>query len=1381
MIKLSVKKPYFVLVAVVIAMMLAAVSLTKMTTDLLPSLSLPYLVVITTDPGASPEQVENDVTDVLESSLSTVSGVKNVTSSSAENYSMIMLEFEDGTDMDSALVKVNTAIDEVKDSLPDTAGTPTLMEISMDMMATMYISVTRDDMDIYELTDYTNDELEAYFLRQEGVASVSTMGLVEEMVEVRLNADKIDDLNNQLAAYVEDNLDEALTEIQDAQAELDDGKASLEEGQTTFSDTETDTANELATLTQQMNTALAMQSAYEAILTSQKANKTALETELKAYNDANIPTQYDSMNTMFATLIQNVLDSVSYDDVYDAAYEQVMIAAVQAACDAAGITATITSDNLDTYLAYFPSDTVATMKETADATATSAAESAVAQVEAIAATLPADIDEAIEDADKLAAAVAMLKEAGQTEVAEALTKEALSQIAQIVETRIPQINTELANLATEIAANEAILENVNASVSLALESYADVEAGKITAAAALGEARVELSDAEAALEEAQTQLDSAMESFESARDTALEAANLDALLTMSTLSSLIYAQNFAMPAGYIDDEDDNQWLLRVGEEYVSLEDLENMILANVDGIGDITLADVADITIIDDSADSYVRQNGNAAVLLSIYKGSTSGTSAVSKTCNSAIQDLEASDSNIHVTVLMDQGEYIKIFISAIAKNILFGALLAVIVLAIFLRSVMPTLVVAFSIPFSVLVAILIMYFTGITLNMMSMSGLALGIGMLVDNSIVVIENIFRLRQRGVPVARAAVQGARQVAGAIIASTLTTVCVFLPMVFTTGTVRDLMVPFALTISFSLLASLVVALTVGPCMGSILLKNSKTSSGKLFDKVQNAYGKALAFCLRVKVVPIAIALGLFIFALIKVLTMGIVVIPSMNSDQLIVTVAMDEDLDQDACYEKADAITDALLEVDGITSVGAMTNLSGIISTSLSSASNDYSNFTYYLVLDDSINGTAQIESVTERIDEALADFTQCEITQSSSGVMDLSSLTSSGLTVNIYGNDVDKLKDIATDVAAIVEGVEGFTEISDGQEDADQVIQLDVDKDEAMRLGLTVAQIYAQIATSMSTETTSTTVTIDDNEVSLVVVDDREEVTLENLLDMTFETTSYDDDGNTVTEEHALSEFATISYTEGYAAIASENGNHYISVTASTEDGYNTTKLSSKVQKELDKLDLPEGYSVEISGETEEVYDMLIQMGELMALGLVLVYLVMVAQFQSLLSPFIILFTIPLAFTGGLMGILISGDQLSIVSLLGFTVLMGTVVNNGIVFVDYVNKLRIGGLERNDALIATGKARMRPILMTAITTILAMSTMMFSTDITANMSRGMAVVVAGGLAYATFMTLFIVPVMYDILSKKQIKEIDVGDDLDDVPDDAAELLNAMAE
>ena len=1327
MIKQSVKKPYTILVGVIIILMLAAVSLSKMTTDLLPSISTPYLMVITTYPGASPEKVELEVVEPLEGVLSTVTGVKNVTSNSAENYGMITLEFEAETNMDSALVKVNTALDTVKDSLPERCSSPSIMEISLDMLATMYVAVYDDNKDIYELTDFAKDNVIPYFERQNGVASVSTVGLVNQMVEVRLNEEEIDALNDKLASHVSGKLDEAQGEINKAQSKITSGKADLEKGKKELEQQQTDTSNQLAEATKGLNTALASQQAYEANLNSLKASQAALEAEKKAYNEQVIP-GYNQLNGALG-----------------------------------GMSAQIAS--LDPMILYGLS------------------------AQGISTDIPASVDDAVANPTKLenlAHLVTTLSSMGVPGMdqipMDQLTLENLTTLKSAYDTaasRIPQIDTELANLSTELVAAQAALDQVNAVVNSAMANYNTVESGKIAAAAGFGSAQAQLSSAETALADAQAKLDESLKTYKDSRDAALKAANLDQLLNLDTLSGLITAQNFEMPAGYIEDEDDSKWLLKVGTELSELDELKNLVLADIDGIGVVRLSDVADITVIDNADDSYARMNGKDAVLLSIYKASTAGTSDVAKTVNEAMDELEAEYEGLHVTPLMDQGEYISLFLTTILKNMIIGALLAIIVLILFLRSAKPTLVVAFSIPFSVLLAVLVMYFTGISLNIMSMAGLSLGIGMLVDNSIVVIENIYRIRGKDIAAPRAAVQGARQVAGAIIASTLTTVCVFLPMIFTTGMVRELMVPFALTISYALGASLLVALTVAPAMGSVLLKRSIPKKSKSMRIVQGIYAKMLNWCLRFKIVPLGIAVALLVVAITATARMGLILIPDMNSNQVYVDVYMDEDLTMEESYAKADEIGEKILGVDHVESVGAMTNMNSIISTSFAAGENNYHYVAVYLILDEEVDKLGELKAVQEDIRKTLADVEDCEIVVEESASGDMGALMSSGLSLQIKGEDLETLESLSEDVMERVKTIEGFDEVSNGQEDGDEVLHLVIDKDKAMGYSLPVAQIYADIAARLVTDKTSTSFTVDNTKMDVLIVDETNLLTVENLMDMEFDTTVTEDDGTQSTETHKLSEFATIEHENALATIARDNGTHQITVTATTKEGYNTTRLSEKLMKEINKMDLPSGYTVDLGGEADEVKDMLSQMGKLLLLGLALVYLVMVAQFQSLLSPFIILFTVPLAFTGGLFGLVATGEQISIVSLLGFLVLMGTVVNNGIVFVDYTNQLRIAGMSKHEALIFTGKTRMRPILMTALTTILSMSTMVFSQDISAGMSRGMAVVVAAGLLYATLMTLFVVPIMYDILYRGEPKNIDVGDDLDEAPDEVSDDLNNM--
>ena len=1327
MIKQSVKKPYTILVGVIIILMLAAVSLSKMTTDLLPSISTPYLMVITTYPGASPEKVELEVVEPLEGVLSTVTGVKNVTSNSAENYGMITLEFEAETNMDSALVKVNTALDTVKDSLPERCSSPSIMEISLDMLATMYVAVYDDNKDIYELTDFANDNVIPYFERQNGVASVSTVGLVDQMVEVRLNEEEIDKLNDQLASHVSGKLDEAQGEINKAQSKINSGKADLEKGKKELEQKQTDTSNQLAEATKGLNTALASQQAYEANLNSLKASQAALEAEKKAYNEQVIP-GYNQLNGVFGTMSAQI---TSLDPM------------ILAGLSAQGISTDI----------------------------------------------PVSIEDAIANPTKLDNMTMLLSTLSSMGVPgmdqipmDQLTVANLTTLKNAYDTanaRIPQIDIELANLSTELIAAQAAVDQVNAAVNSAMANYNTVESGKIAAAAGFGSAQAQITSSEQALADAQAKLDESLKTYKDSRDAALKAANLDQLLNLDTLSGLITAQNFEMPAGYIEDEDDSKWLLKVGTELSELDELKNLVLADIDGIGVVRLSDVADITVIDNADDSYARMNGKDAVLLSIYKASTAGTSDVAKTVNEAMDELEAEYEGLHVTPLMDQGEYISLFLTTILKNMIIGALLAIIVLILFLRSAKPTLVVAFSIPFSVLLAVLVMYFTGISLNIMSMAGLSLGIGMLVDNSIVVIENIYRIRGKDIAAPRAAVQGARQVAGAIIASTLTTVCVFLPMIFTTGMVRELMVPFALTISYALGASLLVALTVAPAMGSVLLKRTIPKKSKSMRIVQGVYAKMLSWCLRFKIVPLGIAVALLVVAIGATARMGLILIPDMNSNQVYVDVYMDEDLTMEESYAKADEIGEKILGVDHVESVGAMTNMNSIISASFAAGENDYHYVAVYLILDEEVDKLGELKAVQEDIRKTLADEEDCEIVVEESASGDMGALMSSGLSLQIKGEDLDTLESLSEDVMERVKTIEGFDEVSNGQEDGDEVLHLVIDKDKAMGYSLPVAQIYADIAARLVTDKTSTSFTVDNTKMDVLIVDETNLLTVENLMDMEFDTTVTEADGTQSTETHKLSEFATIEHEKALATIARDNGTHQITVTATTKEGYNTTRLSEKLMKEINKMDLPSGYTVDLGGEADEVNDMLSQMGKLLLLGLALVYLVMVAQFQSLLSPFIILFTVPLAFTGGLFGLVAAGEQISIVSLLGFLVLMGTVVNNGIVFVDYTNQLRIAGMSKHEALIFTGKTRMRPILMTALTTILSMSTMVFSQDISAGMSRGMAVVVAAGLLYATLMTLFVVPIMYDILYRGEPKNIDVGDDLDEAPDEVSDDLNNM--
>lgn len=1300
--KFCVKKPYTVVVAVVLVLVLGVISFMNMTTDLLPSLELPYVVAVTTYPGASPEKVEKSVTEVLESAFGTVNGVANLSSVSSENMSMLILEFESGTNMDTAMVNLSTAVDQVSSYLPDTVSSPMLLQISPDMLPVVVASVDMEGMDIYELTQFVQEDVTPYLERQAGVASVDGTGLVEKTVEVRLDQARIDALNDKVLASVSDKMDEAQAELADAKQKLADGKAELDSAQTKLEDTQTQTGDELAQASAQVDAAVAQASALASQVTSLQASKAALEAEREMRWKAMV------------ALAQTVDPDVDTADT----------AAVNAALE-----------------------TVAQGMDTLHEALTGMGYKEEDDLKTIADSLPAE--------NPLKASIEALTAQGCTTV---------GSVAEMAETvramlaRITEIDAALANLSTEITAAEMMKKAADEGLTKAKDYYAQIEAGKIAAAAGFGAGTAQIASSRTALEEAEQQLEDAQSQLDDARTAALENADITGLLSGKTIAGILTAQNFSMPAGYIEGSD-GKLMLRVGDAFASLEELENTLLVHmdIDGVGDVRLCDVADVVVTDNAADSYARVNGNQAVILSVSKSSTAGTSDVSKAVNEAIEELEAKYEGLRITPLMDQGQYIALIVNSVLSNLAWGGVLAILVLAVFLKSVRPTLVVAFSIPISVLFALVLMYFTGVTLNIVSLSGLALGVGMLVDNSIVVMENIYRLRGQGMPAAKAAVQGAKQVAAAIAASTLTTVCVFLPIVFTEGLTRQLFADMGLTIAYSLCASLIVALTLVPTLSSTLLRSEKEKPHPWFDRMVNAYEKTLRWCLRHKAAPLAGALVLLVFAAWQTSRMGLEFMPEMGGNQMTLTAQVPDGTTREDAYALADEIMDRTLDQQGVEYVGAM---SGGGTSLLGGGSSDtVSSFSFYILLDE--EASKDNSKVAAAITEATADV-GAEISISTSN-MDMSALGGSGLQLRVAGEDLDQLLAVSQDMMDLLGQVEGFTDITNGQEDGDDQLHLIINKDAAMQYGLTVAQIYSELSTALTTETSATTLTVGTDSYPVVVVDASAAPNANSLLDYAFTTTTTDENGEAVEEEHALRQFATLQQAPGVNAINRENQARYITVSATTAEGYNTSLLARQVEDKLADYELPEGVDVTIEGESATIGDAMHDLVLMILLAVVFIYLIMVAQFQSLLSPFIVMFTMPLAFTGGLLALLIAGESLSVIAMLGFLVLAGVVVNNGIVFVDYANQLRLEGMEKREALVQTGRDRIRPILMTALTTILAMVTLVFSTDASAAMSRPLALVTIGGLSYATLLTLIVVPVLYDLLFRRELKNVDVGD------------------
>ena len=1299
--KFSVKKPFTVLVAVIMVLMLGFVSISNMQTNLLPDVNTPFLMVVTVYPGASPERVESEVSDVMQNALGTVAGVESVTATSAENYSLLLMQFSDDTDMNSAMVKVSNKVDQTTASLPSSCLTPSIIEYSLNMNAFMTVAVSREGSDVYDLSEFVSDTLVPYVERKGGVSSVSTNGLIEKMVQVQLSQEKIDAINAKLLEVIDVQLADARKQLESAEAQIEAGRKEYDRQFKNYNKTVSDT------VMQQFSGQVG-----EAVETVRKQAQALL----------------DSVNQLIAVVQEPEIQQALID----------------------------VRDGLQRVMDKF--------NETG-----------------------------MKDIDSLIEIVAELRD-----ITDKLTG-ALQQLQQRLNTESGTEGSTAADLADDLQVQQS-LNTVYNTLNDVIKAMDDVPGLMSTFSDALGtysqqqmQAYMKFTEAREMLNEYEKQLTEAKQQYEDAKEKAMASSDVSKMLDIDTLAQLIYAQNFSMPAGYVKDSSGKSWLLKVGEEYDSIEDISGALLLHVDGFGDVRLSDVADVEVIDNAEASYTRLNGERAAVLKIYKGATSSASEVSDNCLSAFQELEAQYDGLHVVVLSNQGNYITIIVKSILSSMIIGAALAIIVLALFLRDIKPTLVVGFSIPLSVLFAVVLMYFTGMDLNVMTLAGLSLGIGMLVDNSIVVIENIYRLRGRGVPAARAAVQGAKQVGMSVVASTLTSVCVFLPVVFSSSIVKSLMQPMSLCIGYCLMASLIVALTVVPAAASTVLKKAEPKQLKWFDKIQDKYAKSLEWCFRHRALPLLAAVVLLAFCGWRVFSMGVELLPTITSNEAIVTLSTTKDLSKEDSYAIAGKAVEAMLEVDHVEEVGITTDtrVAGMdigqlglptTITDLLNAANSYGTYQVNVMLDESLS-SSEIETARQALEDALSGIEDCTAKVEISGMQELTSQLASGLSVKIYGADAETLSQLSEKVVDIVNDTEGFANATNGLGSGDATINLHIDRDKVRSYGLTVAQVYQQIAAKLTTTTTAQTpVTVDGSTMSVQISNNLDPVTKENMMDITFETTVMSADGTTSTGTCTLADMATWDTGSAPDSITSEDQTQYVSVTADTLDGYNTTVQARILEKKLNEFalsdEMPEGCSFSMGGESDSVNFMVNEMVQWLALALPFVYLVMVAQFQSLLSPFIVLFTIPLAFTGGLLGMLFTGQQLTMISLMGFIVLMGTVVNNGIVFVDYANQLRLGGMERRAALIATGKTRMRPILMTTLTTVLAMLQLVFSNDMASQLMSGMAIVIICGLSYATLMTLYIVPILYDILFRKPPLNVDVGsdDELDDIPDDAAEYI-----
>ena len=1389
--KFSVKKPYTVLVGVVLAIILGVVSFTRMTADLLPSISLPYVIVMTTYVGASPETVEMAVTQPVEAAMATVSNIEGISSVSSENYSMVILEFAQTADMNAVSLEIRESLDQITSYWDDAIGNPIIMKLNPDMLPVMIAAVGMEGMDNADISTYVQDTVMPELESIEGVASVSGTGLLEESVNVIIRQDKIDEINKKVFAAIDEKMADAEQELTDAEKEIEDGRKEIEDGRKELLDGQKelkdgrkeledgkkeleDGKKELEEQQDAINEQLATQ---KTALLTVKAQLESMQTNLataKQLNDGikQLKTQISQMEnlkrdeggyletytdymTEWSLAVAALANAMDPPNAGEIAKAQAAMAAAEKKIDDLRTEVLSNSAALATISAVSPDVAALIQAMTALEKWYPTDDLSLDSIDKVSKTVGTGLYTAQAMAEQILPALESQRDDLQTALT-ALTSGlgydayVATINATLAQQNITDLNQAIIDINNGLAQLEqgqitAAIEFANGKATITLGEYqlslaeAQLDAGEEQIKSGLEQ----LDDALKQLEDAKEQLLEGWDQLEEARETAYEKADMTNILTVDTIKGLLTAQNFSMPAGYVT-EDGIDYMVRVGNKPTTVEELQVLPLMDLhmDGVPVIYLGDVADVFYTDNSADIYTNVDRSPGVMLTIQKQTGYSTGEVSDLLAERFEEMMEENEGLSIITLMDQGIYIDLVMDSIISNILFGGLLAIIILLIFLKDLRPTLVVAFSIPISLVTAIVCMYFSGVTLNIISLSGLALGIGMLVDNSIVVIENIYRLRSEGLSVQEAATEGAREVAGAIMASTLTTVCVFLPIVFTEGISRQLFVDMGLTIAYSLLASLVIALTVVPAMSSKMLTRTKEQKeSKLFGGMTKGYEKLLAGALKVKPVVLILVLVLLVSSIVLAFTNGTAFMADMDSTQLTVSVRLHDEATLQETGEVTDQVVDAILSIEDVMNVGAMTSSSTL--SLLGGGGGSTNSATVYVVTKE--DKTMSNEEIAKIIYEKTNGL-PAEISVDTSS-MDMSAMGGSGISIQVRGRDLDTIQRVAGEVAAIIESVEGTTEVSDGLGDAEEELRIIVNKDEAVHYGLTVAQVFSQIYTKLAAASSATTLVAADKDYSVYVMNGSDsELTRELVQGLMV--TGTNEDGES--EEIPLSKIADFEPALALTSINRTSQTRYVSVSAAIADGYNIGLVSTDVEEKLASYEVPAGCQLVFAGENEMINDAMEQVMLMMLLAIAFMYLIMVAQFQSLLSPFIILFTIPLAFTGGFLGLWVSSSEVSVIAMIGFVMLAGIIVNNGIVLIDYMNQLRESGMEKRKAILTAGRTRLRPVLMTALTTILALSTMVFSQDMGAEMAKPMAVVTIGGLLYGTLLTLVVIPCIYDI-------------------------------
>ena len=819
-------------------------------------------------------------------------------------------------------------------------------------------------------------------------------------------------------------------------------------------------------------------------------------------------------------------------------------------------------------------------------------------------------------------------------------------------------------------------------------------------------------------------------------------------LSINQVAGTLQMENINLPSGVVEHGDRNLNVRSKGE-FNSIREIENIPIVLPQG----SVIYIRDIAMVEEGykdKSSINRMDGEDSIGLTIQKEATANTLEVTKRIKKEINDIIKENADVNIQLAFDQGIFVEQAINGVIENGIVGAILAMLILFLFLKSIRPTLVIVISIPISVISTFILLYISNTTLNMISMGGLALGVGMMVDNAIVVLENIYRHRKEGKNRFEAALTGTKEVGGAIIASTLTTVVVFVPIVFTEGLAAEVFKEMALTVTFSLVASLAVALTIVPMLSSKMLNMSNKKEGKtpVFFKVidkwdrvinglDNIYRVALKGVLNSRLITIILTVIISAASIATVYFIGTEFIPGTDQGLFTVSINMGDGVvieETDEVVKKVEEIIANIPEAEIVfATVGGSSSNVMSLGIESSSASVD-------VTLAPLSKRSKSTSEIVEMVRNEVEKIPGADITVADAG-MDMLAMMGSPIVVQIYGDDLNELSKIADEVKDIVENVEGTRQVESSISKGRLEAGVYVNRDKASLYGLSTMQVASAISTSLQGQV-ATRYRIEGDEIDV-------RLKFPDEISKTYQSLNNISVLSPLGVNVPLGEVVEIKLEEGPVNITRRNQTRYVTVSADLF-GRDVGSVNSEIQEKLNELDLPYGYYTYIGGENEQIVESFESLAKALLLSILLIYMVMAAQFESLSQPFIIMFSVPLAFSGAAFGLFITGRTLNVASFIGVIMLSGIVVNNAILLVDYINNLRESGMERDEAILKAGPTRLRPILMTTLTTILGLIPLSLGVGEGAEIQAPLATVVMFGLALSTLLTLLIIPVIYTL-------------------------------